>query len=316
MMFRVRHDTTDKPEMVSKEDLAKIEKGLAGNPEFGNPRKGLYYVIPSLIMDSEELEPLAKLLYGLLSGFADDVGMCFPSDKYLSQRLKISLRQVQDLLAQLEGLGLLTRETYMCQFNPFKKRRRMYIKTEFKKVLRNAQACESESAQACESGLHGRASIVSKANLVSEETPPPLVPRKQERDPEPPTKEEEEEISKRLKERKEKTFLSKVGHDSSWKKRALFELRQENAQRNALEAEKIQNIKKTSKDMMESKERRERHFKEAQEWFGKTYKGWLVSDGGLCVWFSKEGKSGNVRYDITDEEWRKLLKWEIPDSPI
>ena len=145
--------------------------------------------------------------------------------------------------------------------------------------------------------------------ICTNDLPPPPLPTKVDL-PYDPTKEEEEEVSKRLKERKAKTFLAKVGHEPSWKKKCLKEVRQENASRIALAAERIEKDLQRHKQAFEAKERRERHFKEAETWFGKTYKGWLVSDGGLGVWFAKDGKSGNILYDITDEEWRKLIKWK------
>jgi len=120
-------------------------------------------------MDSEALEPMAKLLYALLSGLSDEEGKCFPSDKYLCSRVKCSLRQIQDLLKQLGLLGLISRQTTPCPFNPFKKVRIITVSTEFKKSLRSARPCISQTAQLCSLDGHTRASIESEANIESED---------------------------------------------------------------------------------------------------------------------------------------------------
>lgn len=282
----------------------------------------IYHVIPAQIFDDERLTHGEKLFYGLISGLTHRNGYSYCKDQYFADRMKSELRVIQDWLSNLERFGYIRRETKKVGMYW---ERKIYLthsgldsnnSYEQHKNAAPIRIAPRNSTNRTKVLLGVAQNCEHNIEINNIESPPPPSSKKDASIPEPPTKEEEEEISKRLKERKEKTFLAKVGHDSSWKKRALFELRQENAQRNALDAEKIQNIKNTSKDMLESKERRERHFKEARGWFGKTYKGWLVSDGGLCVWFSKEGKSGNVRYDITDEEWKRVLKWEIPDSPI
>jgi DNA-binding Lrp family transcriptional regulator len=163
-MTVIRDENT--PLMVDKKQFKAIEAGLEGNPQYGPPRSGIYYVIPAWIMDAEELEPMAKLLFALISGLSDHQGVSFPSDKYLAGRLKVSERQVQELLKQLEKFEIIKRETFNCNLNPFKKKRRIHLSIpSFKKSLRNEQACGSDQ--------NTRASIVSEAKLVSEDLPLP-----------------------------------------------------------------------------------------------------------------------------------------------
>jgi len=129
---------------------------------------GLYYVIPAAIMDSEDLNPMTKLLYALLSGLAYEDGKCFPSDKYLSERLHLAPRQVKLYILKLEQVGLISRETHPCSANPFKKVRTITVHSSFPKHL-------SEGAEKRPSGVRKSALRVSEANIVSEEitTPTP-----------------------------------------------------------------------------------------------------------------------------------------------
>lgn len=86
---------------------AKNEKKL----KIEKHRHGLYYVIPSEIMDTDLLLPNEKLLYALLSGLADHEGKCFPSDEYLAKRLKVHYKTIGDYLKHLEDLNLIKRHT-------------------------------------------------------------------------------------------------------------------------------------------------------------------------------------------------------------
>lgn len=74
-------------------------------------RHGLYYVIPSQIMDTELLLPNEKLLYGILSGLANQKGKCFPSDEYLAKRLNVHYKTIGDYLKNFENLKLIKRNT-------------------------------------------------------------------------------------------------------------------------------------------------------------------------------------------------------------
>ena len=104
-------------------------------------RSGLYYVIPAAIMDSDVLEPSEKLLYALLSGYADHQGKCFPGDKHLADRMKCPERTVKHWLKRLQDFGLISREVHSSPSNPFRKYRTITVHVEFKKCLRRATHC-------------------------------------------------------------------------------------------------------------------------------------------------------------------------------
>jgi hypothetical protein len=72
---------------------------------------GLYYVIPSQIMDSKLLSSTEKLCYGLLSGLANEHGTCFPSDNYLVERLGSSIVTVKRAIKKLTDMGLISKYT-------------------------------------------------------------------------------------------------------------------------------------------------------------------------------------------------------------
>ncbi len=99
--------------------------------------RGLYYVMPSEIMDSQELNPLEKLTYILLSGLANRNATCFPSDDYLSKRLNTSTATMQRVVKKLDDLGLIDRSHTCHPDNKFKKRRIITVHKGFKKSLRN-----------------------------------------------------------------------------------------------------------------------------------------------------------------------------------
>lgn len=130
---------------------------------------GLYYILPAPVLEDEQIEPLAKLLYCLLTGLSDSNGESFPSDAYLMKRLRVSARQCQDLLKQLEDNQYIARRTTRHSTNPFKLKRIISLYNVFKKSLPNAQACRSEEAQLCRSEKHRRANRESEANLESKE---------------------------------------------------------------------------------------------------------------------------------------------------
>jgi hypothetical protein len=135
------------------------------NSQASKPEKhshGIYYVIPAAIMDREDLNPMAKLLYALLSGLAHEDRKCFPSDKYLSERLHLALRQVKLYILKLEEVGLISRETHPCSANPFKKIRTITVHADFTK-----RPCESAEKRPPE--VRKNALRVSEANIVSEE---------------------------------------------------------------------------------------------------------------------------------------------------
>jgi len=66
-----------------------------------------YAVIPGPIMRARELQPSAKVLYGLLRSYALNKGECFPSQARLAWDLDASIRNVQLLLKSLQRYGLI-----------------------------------------------------------------------------------------------------------------------------------------------------------------------------------------------------------------
>jgi hypothetical protein len=130
----------------------------------------LYYVTPDFVMDYDNklVEPLAKLLYGLLTGLSSN-GSCFPSDEYISKRMQCSLRKAKDLVYQLEKAGLIERETKRNPSNPFRSLRIIHIVNFFKKSCARAQPCPPGGEKVCPPVVSYCAPIESKAILESKE---------------------------------------------------------------------------------------------------------------------------------------------------
>lgn len=213
------------PVMVSQKDYKEIEKVLQSTPEYGKPRSGLYYVIPAIIMDSKKLEPMAKLLYALISGLADEQGMCYPSDMYLSERLGISERQVQNLLQQIEELSLIRRETHRSKLNMFIKKRKIFVLFDFKKCLPDEHPCRTGDVQLCDIHTNTRSDIESEVKNIESEAPPLPPPRKEKE--EAPSTEEEEEICRRLKNRP--LAAPPITVMREWRKEVLRDIRKDRA---------------------------------------------------------------------------------------
>lgn len=64
--------------------------------------------IPAAIFQTPSISITAKVVYGVLESLDNDAG-CFASNAYLSKHLGLEVRQVQNLLADLEAAGLITR---------------------------------------------------------------------------------------------------------------------------------------------------------------------------------------------------------------
>lgn len=148
-----------------------------------NSSGSLYYVIPSAVMEDESIQPIEKLLYALLSGLAYGTGECFPSDTYLSKRLKAPERTIQQWLKNLDDVGYISRHTTRDPKNPFIQKRTITVHSNFKKCLPNATHCGTGNATHCTTVKQPIATIVSEVNpLVSEDesgaSPPPSSKRK------------------------------------------------------------------------------------------------------------------------------------------
>lgn len=99
---------------------------------------GLLYFIPSWIFEAGDINPNSKLIYALLSGLAhgNEEKRCFPSDAYISKRLKLSESQVKRCIKELEEHGAISRISTSHPNNPFKRIRYITVNLESKKSLR------------------------------------------------------------------------------------------------------------------------------------------------------------------------------------
>lgn len=135
------------------------------------PSSGLYYVIPAAIMNlpNSTLSPLEKLLYCLLSGLAHENGECFPGDKYLADRLGVKTRQhVNEMVSNLESLGLITKRVESHPKNSFRRRRIITIVDFFKKSLRSRPQTTLENSPQTTLRSRPQATLVSE-DIVSKE---------------------------------------------------------------------------------------------------------------------------------------------------
>lgn len=74
------------------------------NLDANNPVKEYTGVwIPAEVMESEELEPLDKLVYGEIAGFA----ICFASNAWFARKIKRSERTARDSIKKLIDLGFV-----------------------------------------------------------------------------------------------------------------------------------------------------------------------------------------------------------------
>lgn len=95
----------------------------------------LYYVIPAEVMHDPKLDLYEKVLYSLIAGLTDKYGHCFASNEWFEEVLGIETRKIQRHLSILEENGYITREIESDAHNPFKKKRKIFVNTSFKKSL-------------------------------------------------------------------------------------------------------------------------------------------------------------------------------------
>ena len=99
--------------------------------------RGMYYTIPSEVMDDPDLLPMAKLLYAILSGYAWRDRTCFPSNKHLAEKLGLGERHTNDLIVQLRDRGYIETVVIRHPKNAFKKRRIITILVSARGTLKN-----------------------------------------------------------------------------------------------------------------------------------------------------------------------------------
>lgn len=65
-----------------------------------NVQKGSYAILPSYIMDDENLDEGAKILYARISMYASE-GRCWASNKHFAEKQNVTIRCIQNWLKQL-----------------------------------------------------------------------------------------------------------------------------------------------------------------------------------------------------------------------
>lgn len=84
---------------------------IAGTGQECKPVPGYYAVIPAKILHDKRLTPTARLLYGTISALTQAEGYCWASNSYLAEMYDLSADRVGRLIADLEKLGYIARET-------------------------------------------------------------------------------------------------------------------------------------------------------------------------------------------------------------
>lgn len=137
-----------------------------------------FYMLTAQILNDKNLNHAEKLTMAILNGLAYEDGTCFPSNEWLAEKLDIKERAVQDIISNLEKNNYIKRQFLSCASNPFKKTRIIYINTNFKLCLPDAENCTPEDAENCAVDMQKTAPIIYKKNLIEEEprtssSPPP-----------------------------------------------------------------------------------------------------------------------------------------------
>jgi len=90
-------------------------------------------VLPSHLLVNPNLEPQAKLFYGLIRNLTKMEGYCFARNSYLGDLMGVTQRTVSSWLVSLENEGYITR---VHEFDGFNDIRKIFISDEFKNPLR------------------------------------------------------------------------------------------------------------------------------------------------------------------------------------
>jgi len=90
-----------------------------------------YGILPNKVLFDSELSSTAKLLYTLISSLCAKKGYCFASNKYLSEKLKISTVQISKLTTSLEK--------YLSFENRTSVIRKIYLNTDLKQKFKVPQ---------------------------------------------------------------------------------------------------------------------------------------------------------------------------------
>lgn len=83
--------------------------------------------IENCILRNPKISNNARLLYGLLVSYSFGTGSCFPGQTRLAIQLRVSTREIRDLLCELKGWGLISWS--MREFEKFDAYGRNFVKT-------------------------------------------------------------------------------------------------------------------------------------------------------------------------------------------
>ena len=186
-------NTKSPTEDRSPEDLIREAEA-----EILRPRQSFDMVIPGEIRSRKDLSRDHQWLYALIRNLCRREGYCWATDEYLAQEMsvgytKVSARTAQRYVAHLEKVGVIRRETINFQM---KKRRRIFLTTEFKKVIIKTSV-SPPYRQPCPqgidtSGVYTEESLLPKRSSSSYTNAP--------REEEEPSSELEQELEKRFEE--------------------------------------------------------------------------------------------------------------------
>lgn len=121
-------------------------------------------VLPSHLLINPNLEPNAKLLYGLVRNLTKVEGYCYARNKYLAELMEVTPRSIQNWLEALENEGYIDREMEETEFNPVRK---IFISDRFKKSLQ----CEKNDTGGGKKCLGGtkKTSHIDKEDILKED---------------------------------------------------------------------------------------------------------------------------------------------------
>ena len=91
--------------------------------------RGSYAILPSFIMDDENLDEGAKILYARISMYSQD-GRCWASNAHFAEKQKVTIRCIQNWLKQLIDNEYIEVEI---EKGGFQTKRNIWITTDFKK---------------------------------------------------------------------------------------------------------------------------------------------------------------------------------------
>ncbi len=132
----------------------------------------LFYQLTSQVLNDKNLNHAEKICITLLYGLSDEDGKSYPSNEWLQGKLDLKLRAVQNILENLEKNNYIKKEIVRCVNNPMKVYRIIYVNTNFKFSLPNAENCIPEDAENCIAAMKKTACIIDKKDIIDKKEPP------------------------------------------------------------------------------------------------------------------------------------------------